>query len=281
MKKLFAPLVVAVLSSVTPNAFAQAASEPSVETCLADHVAAQERKLDGRLLEARNRLRSCAQSTCPGPVAQECRQMLSEVEPRISSIVPIVRDVEGRDIVEGNLALDGEVIPAATWGRPREVDPGAHELMLTQDQRVVARMKIVVVEGEKSRRIEMRVETSQDARAGQGTSGLRIAGIVGAGLGLGALIGGGVVGGLARAEYGDLETSCAPQCSETAVSSVRQKALVTDVLLGTGIVLGVTGVLMIALPGKKNADVQSRSAWVPMVFPTERGFMAGVVGQWF
>lgn len=258
-----------------------AAQQTSVDSCLADHVAAQERKLDGRLLEARARLRSCAQSICPGQVAQECQQLLSEVEPRIPSIVPIVRDGEGRDVVEGTLTIDGEVIPEANWGRPREVDPGAHELTMTRDQHVVARIKIVVIESEKSRRVEIRVEGVPQAPPTGQTNGLRIAGIVGASVGGAALIGGSIFGALARVDYGALASSCAPHCTEDVVSGVRQKALVADVLFGSGIALGIAGTLVAILPGKSVSNAQPRSAWVPVVLPTERGITVGVVGQWF
>lgn len=264
--------LVAAAPSPSPLLAAQSKAQTPVEQCVADHVAGQEAGLQSGLLEARSRFRACAQPRCPEVVAKACTDLLRELEPRIPSIVPVVRDERGDDVVDGALTLDGEAVPLAAWGRAREVDPGAHELTLERGGQVISRRSVVVSEGEKNRRIELKVAAAEAADSP--VDPLRVAGWIGVGLGAAAVAGAVGFWGAASAEHADLEMTCAPRCEDAAVSGAKTKALVGDVLLGGGLALAAAGSILILLP---RPQAGAQQAAIPYFQLNGRGASLGLV----
>jgi hypothetical protein len=75
----------------------------------------------------------------------------------------------------------------------------------------------------------------------------------------------------------DLEDTCAPNCSEEDVNSVRAKLIAADVSLGVGVVaIGVATILFLTAPPKTPAP--PASAWRFDWQPTQGGFLTQLGG---
>lgn len=266
------------LTSIAPHAAAQPANSSAVDQCVADHVAGQEVRLQNRLLEARSRFRSCAQASCPAVVSQACSDFLREIEPRIPSVVPVVRDPGGDDVIDGALRLDGEAVPLSAWGRAREVEPGSHELTFERGGKVIARKTVLMGEGEKNRRIQLTVTPAAEPTTEAPSDPLRTAGWIGIGLGAAAIVGTVILWSAASSEHAGLKETCAPTCQEDALAGAKTKALVGDVLLGSGLALAAAGSLAVLWP-RSQAGGQAKAA--PYVVLNGNGAALGVVVKAF
>lgn len=274
-------------------AAAQPAGSGAVEQCVADHVAGQEVRLKNRLLEARFHFRACAQASCPTVVSKACSDFLRELEPRIPSVVPVVRDEQGDDVVSGRLLLDGAAVPTAAWGLAREVEPGSHELTFERGGQVIARKTVTVVEGEKNRALKLTVpapSAAAGADSGSPSSSsppsdpLRTVGFIGIGLGAAALAGAVVFWSIASSGHADLKSSCAPTCQQSALDGPQTKALVGDILLGSGLALAAAGSFAALWPREKasaRSGAQPKAVAAPYVLIDGQGASFGVVVRAF
>jgi hypothetical protein len=74
-----------------------------------------------------------------------------------------------------------------------------------------------------------------------------------------------------------LRNSCAPKCSDSAVSQVRTKLLVADISLGVGVVsLAVAGYLLLSAPHHEEPAHAARLTLD--VIPAARGQVAVLSG---
>jgi hypothetical protein len=277
------PVGLALLALLALLAIAQPSSAQTktvVEQCVADHVAGQEVRLQNHLLEARSHFRACAQARCPAVIAKACTDFLRELEPRIPSVVPVVRDEKGNDVIDGALLLDGAAVPLGAWGKAREVEPGAHELTFDRGGQVVARKTVMISEGEKNRRLELTVTTAMQEPPAAPSDPLRTVGWIGIGLGTTAIAGSIVLWSVASTEHAELKETCAPTCDEGAVAGPKTKALAGDVLLGSGLALLAAGSLAVLLP-REPAGAPPNASALPYFVINGRGAAIGLVVKAF
>jgi hypothetical protein len=146
-----------VLASGT--ALAQPAPPPppagdAKQQCVQSFEGAQKLRDQRRLIDARKELIACGQQQCPEVVRTKCIEWLREVEKTIPSIIVRVVDPYGRDATDATLSVDGRVVARTVDGKPIQVDPGQHDLMVElpgAPRPVVAR--IVASEGEQYRSV--------------------------------------------------------------------------------------------------------------------------------
>lgn len=71
--------------------------------CVRSHAAGQDEVRQGKLLQAKQYFSSCAVNECPADVRVECLRLSQDVEKRTPSIVLVVSDATGSDVVEAEV----------------------------------------------------------------------------------------------------------------------------------------------------------------------------------
>ncbi len=104
--------------------------------------------------------------------------------------------------------------------------------------------------------------------------GMRIAGFVLLGVGVGAVGTGGAFGGLALQRESDLNTLNTLETRDDAVDKGKRNALIADVMFGVGGAMVVTGVVLVALSYSKKRRGQRAS-----VAPTMSRYGAGLAAK--
>lgn len=153
-------LVAVTLVTIThPRAYAQSnrdepgelSDAPSKQLCLQAYADAQERRLEGSLLAAREHLIVCSHSACPGPVLKDCAGWLSEVDHSLSSVVFAVSDAQGRDVSDASVTSKARVVSERTDGHAVLLDPGAYTFVIEAPGYERTEQSVTLREGEKQR----------------------------------------------------------------------------------------------------------------------------------
>lgn len=117
-----------------------------------------------KLLEAREKLRTCARPSCKAWMVKECTTSLAQVEARIPSVVLVARGVDGREVIDVTVtANDGTEIARRLDGRAVETGPGERTFHFVAADGRGATVKAIVKEGEKAQRVAARLEASKPA----------------------------------------------------------------------------------------------------------------------
>lgn len=221
--------------------------------CVAASEDAQQLRSEGKLLDAREKLLACVRDACPAIVRKDCSDWLGEVDRSIPSVVPSAKDAGGHDVVAAQMFVDGRKVAAHLDGRAVAIDPGAHVLRFDAATGQSVEERVIVREGERNRPIIVLLGPSGAGGthraaatdgAAKGRTGVSVASIVLAGVGVAALGSFAYFGVTGRSKVDDLRATCAPNCSATDVDAARTKLIVADVSLGVGVVsLAVAAVL--------------------------------------
>lgn len=212
------------------------------KACVSASMDAQTLRNADKLLEARDKLRVCASDPCPAVVKARCAEWLGEVEPRIPSIILRPRDARGTDVLDATVTLDGQ---PASIGKPITVDPGEHVVAAQRAGGAAQESKFLVVDGDKSRVLEITFPSAAVGTAPVPTPASAPASAPSHGIPLGAWI----VGGLGVVSLGaslafflsavndlnGLRSTCSPSCTSAQTQSGRTAAFVSDLTLGGGI----------------------------------------------
>jgi hypothetical protein len=156
--------MVAVLGVSLPSV---AFSADPVTEC----IGASERSLalqkQGRLLDARHELTGCANSTCPEVVQNSCRTREAEIGAAIPTVVFDVKDGAGQPIVGVQVSVDGGPATPGT-GTAVAMDPGAHTVRVDVPGQSPVLKSVVVLEGEKEKRVSILVGSAAPEAPGRG-----------------------------------------------------------------------------------------------------------------
>ena len=208
-------------------------------------------RLDGKLLEARDKFLVCADRTCPSVVSSACSEWLTGLDAQIPSILPTARDGAGHDVVGATLAIDGGASKALD-GRPVSLDPGTHALRVRAPDGRESSQSVVLREGEQRRAIELVLGAPLTTTTPSSARPVPWAAI---GVTAVAAVAWGTFAGFAIAghlQYRDLASTCGTTCTQDAVRPVDTKFWVADVSLGVAIVATVVAtVLYIVAPKAK------------------------------
>jgi hypothetical protein len=229
------PMVVASAALVSRPAFAQ-----DIDACISASEKALALHNSQKLIDERGALATCASAHCPDAVRTSCEQRLGAVNQAIPSIVFLVKDVAGHDVAAVSLTIDGKPYADHVDGSAIALDPGEHKFRFEAAGQAPVVQRFVLHQGEQNRQEAIVIgqgtplppagdttltkgsEVAQSEGRMQRTIGLVVGGV-----GLAALITGGIFGGLSIAAHNSYEQHCGSnlgsgvpsgQCDATGVS---------------------------------------------------------------
>ena len=180
------------------------------------------------------------------------------------SIVVAAVDERGADLVDVELAVDGEILATRLDGTAIAIDPGAHELRATAAGRAPVTMPIVARVGDKNRLVRMTIaaagakpptpapadtpqpDTTAPTPLARPSHGPPLSTLVLGGVGVAALASWAIFGITAQSDFGTLKDKCGPTCPDGSADGIKTRMLVADISLAVGVVaVGVGAVLWI------------------------------------
>ncbi len=220
-----------------------------VAACVAAHSHGQSEKNAGRLQSAKADFISCSAAACPGAIQSECVAFLAEVEGFSASVVFAAVDADGNDATDVKVTVDSQPLLDKLTGLATTLDPGSHDIVYTWPDGFEQKQTVVVAQGEKNRRVELRREPKQAAAAPEQPPPAvhakkpPVAAYVLAGVGVAAL-GSFAAFAITGKSAQSAMDGCKPDCTRAQVDKMRLRYLLADVSLGVGVVaLGAGGYL--------------------------------------
>jgi hypothetical protein len=240
--------LVALLTLGTPAL----AAEPNVRECLAASDASIELETQGKLIEARSALRTCAQHACPQEIREECARRIELVESRVPSAVIEVRDSSGRLRRDARVTVDG--VAMASSEHPTELDPGAHLVTAELPGAPSSSRSFRMNPGEKRRLLRLTLAAPVVLPPKMEGRSRRVAALVTGGLGVGSLVAGSVFAAMAvdrkhEAERICPDNPCASRAGAERWESAHQAGdMATAFVVGGSAALAVAAGLWLTLP---------------------------------
>jgi hypothetical protein len=213
-----------------------ARADATKDACFDAYEQAQQLRKKGQLRAAQTQLLRCAAKACPAFVANDCTQWSRDVEASLPSAIFVAKDPQGSDLVDVVVSVDNAEVQRRIDGRAVPIDPGVHMIRYEWGGETVE-VKVILVEGEKGRRVEVTFAGPRAAVAPPPPpppappASIPTASIV--------LGGVGVAAGAAFAVFalmGKGAESCAPGCSRAQVDTLRRDYLIADISWITGLV---------------------------------------------
>jgi hypothetical protein len=221
---------------------ASPAAADDLSECFDKHEEAQQLRQGGKILAARDELDVCTRAVCPEPVRQDCSLWLDELNAAQPTLVVVARDAkDGATMRDVRLWIDDAAVAEQLTGTSLPVDPGERKLRLQARDGRVMETKLLIVEGDKGRRVVVtfpapappRPAPEPPPKAPHPTVWVFTA------LGVAGLVGFGVLAGVGYAKEQDYAEECAPNCSEDQIDEVQRLYIAGDVLGAFGVVCGV------------------------------------------
>lgn len=211
--------------------------------CAAAYEETQALQRDGKLAEARSKALFCSQDACPAVVKTDCSKWLGEIEASLPTVVFSVTGPDGQETASAQVLMDGRTLASRSDGKAVAADPGEHRFRFELAGSPPIERTLVLREGEKLRKIDVSFQAAAGQPTGKETPekaapqgpGAPVVPILVGALGVAAIGVGATFGALGLTEKGDLEKTCAPDCTADRVDGVRTKLLVADVTAGAGI----------------------------------------------
>ncbi len=239
-------------------------AQRSKAQCAEAYTGAQELRLVHRPRASLEKAYQCAAETCPEWMRQECGQWIRDAEAAIPSIVVAIQDASGRPYTSaGRLVVDDVEVDMATAERPTDLDPGEHTVRLELVGRAPVEARILLREGEKSRRVVLTVpepiaptttdETPPVVGADRTAATLRPIPWTVFATGGAALVGGAVfaVFGASGVSAREDLYACRPNCPQDRIDDVSGTFTVATVALGfTVTALAATAILYVTRPSR-------------------------------
>jgi hypothetical protein len=269
------------------NTCDRAAAEPAAVRgqCLQAYADAQELRLKGSLLAARDRLLACSQNGCPRPVVKDCTEWLGEVDSSLSSVVFAISDEQGRDLTETRVSVEDRVLTERTDGHALSLDPGTYPFSFEAEGYVRAQQTIVMRQSEKNRivrvqltKVATRVETPTAAISGSDGAATSaesppkpghpipvgtfvLGGVALAGAGTFAYFG---ISGLnKKADVNRCQADC-----RGLIDAGKRDYIVADIALGVAVLAATSALVWYLLPSDRrdSASARSRQLQAPRAF---------------
>ncbi len=269
-----------------PGEHAAEAGEPKQDAeraaCADAYRGAQLQMRNGALRRARESLLVCVSDKCPSVLQPDCLRWLTEVEAATPTMAFAAKGIDGKDVTDVRVTMDGQPLREALDGKAVPVDPGTHTLRFEHGGETPIDQQIVVREGEKSRVVTVSWAKVVPA-SGAGSDGApppaptsHTAAWVFGGVGVASLATFGVLGIHGVARRSDLEKECFGRCAQSKIDSVKTEFAIADVALGVGIVsVGIATVLF--LTGRPSTEQPARASFG--VAPQRDGGAASLMGR--
>jgi hypothetical protein len=231
MSKRRASLAVSLaLAVVAARPPAHAAASEQAAHCVATYDDALALKKQGELLAARSRFTQCTLPSCPGPVRDECAEQVRGLGTMIPSVVPAARTRDGRELVDVQVQVDGQLLTERIDGRAHRLDPGPHEFRFAAAGETPRVVSVVLAEGERLRRVEAIFDTGT---AREPAPIPTLAWVLG-GVGVAGLLGFAYFGLSGLSEESALQ-ECEPGCSAERTDDLKRTYLFADISLAIGV----------------------------------------------
>jgi hypothetical protein len=240
---------------VIPGEPVAQAGEPKQDAeravCADAYRGAQLQMRNGALRRARESLLVCVSDKCPAVLQPDCLRWLTEVEAATPTMAFAAKGVDGKDVTDVRVTMDGQPLRESLDGKAVPVDPGTHTLRFEHGGETPIDQQVVVREGEKSRVVTVSwakvVPSAEGGDRGPGPAARsNTAAWIFGGLGAASLATFGVLGIHGVTRRSDLEKECFGRCSQSKIDSVKTEFVIADVALGVGIVsVGVATVLFL------------------------------------
>jgi hypothetical protein len=243
------PLAVFVTMGL-PGSQARADDDP-----IAQCISASDRGLDlrkqGKLIEARRVLLSCAATACGPDISSVCQKRLADINATLPSIVFSPKDAAGNDVAGVRVTVDGAPEADTIDGRAIVLDPGPHTFKFEVPGQPAIERSFVLVEGAKDRQEHINMAPNAPAApsaavnapvsvtpSDSGSSGRatqQAAGLWVGGLGVAAVAAGSVFGVLAKLKWSASRTDCetSSSCANHDQAVSEHDAAVTDATVST------------------------------------------------
>jgi hypothetical protein len=270
-----AAAIVALVGSTAGTTDA-APSASGTKACIAAHEEAQSLRGQKKLHAAHEKFVACARQECPSAVRKECAEQLSQLDKDAPTVALEARDDDGNDTTAVTVSLDGTPIADRLTGIAIDVDPGEHVFRFARADGKSIEQKILVVEGEKNRKVVGDFSTLVPKKPPPPPPPPQVVApkkslspfvFVMGGV---ALVGAGSFAYFAatgKTKEHDLARTCSPHCTDSDVEPVKTKYLVADISLGVAVVATALAVVL-ALPslGSDTESVQTaQKPWLPKV----------------
>lgn len=259
--------------SASGTAPASGAPPDPIVGCVESYTEGQRLRNDGHLLEGRAEFWECSQAACPAALRKDCIAWSEEIRAQIPTVSFRVT-LDGKIATEAKVYLDGRLLEKALDGRAVELNPGPHKASFQYGTMPEQEQDFVAAEGERYRIINAEFHSVVAATPGDtgatpgtptapGTVERPVPTLTYVFLGLGA------VGAVSAAVWGistsvtksDLEATCSPKCSETKIDAVKQRALITDISMGVGVLgfaaAGITYFLRPEVPSSGSVEFEA------------------------
>ena len=242
--------------------------------CIEANTRGQDLVREGRLLAARDQLRSCAGESCPALVRDDCTRRMNDVERAQPTIVFDAKDTAGRDLSVVHVTIDGSPLADKLDGTALPVDPGEHVFAFTVLDQASVVQTFVLKEGDKERRERVVIGRpapplpgpapksntlsanpfSSERKAADGPDTQRLLGLVAGGAGVASIALGSAFGLMTLSQVSQQQADCASatDCQRFSEAVSDRSTAMTDrtistvgfiaggVLLASGVVLFLT-----------------------------------------
>jgi hypothetical protein len=133
---------------------ASASADPlSKEACVDAHSRGQDARDTGKVSLARKLFLTCAQSSCPALVQNDCARFANDLTEQQPTITFAARDSNGNDLPDTTVYVDDILmVTRLDDGRPHDADPGRHVVKFQNNGNDLV-MTIVLNTGEKGRAV--------------------------------------------------------------------------------------------------------------------------------
>jgi hypothetical protein len=242
----------------------------AADPCSAAYEHAQERRIDGDLVHAREQLLLCNKPECADFIRQDCGQWLGEVETALPSVTIEATGAGGAALTQVSVSVDGVLVASALSGLSLPMNPGTRHFKLESAGYPAIERDLFLAEGQKSQLLQVAfaptvATPTPDTAAATAGQRPRVSPAVYA---FGTL---GVVGLAGFAAFGLSGTSaerslraspCASThtCADSQTSPIERKYLIADVSLGVGVLsLGAAAYFLFASrePSKAASELRS------------------------
>lgn len=267
-----------------------------------------------KLLDAREKLRTCARPVCKAWMVKECTKSLADVEARIPSVVLVAKDAAGAELVDVTVTSGDKTLASRLDGKSIEIGPGERRFVFAlADGRRVS-VQTIVKEGEKAQRVSATFEapkrevvaTTTPSRAPESTrapsgsspvgeppatqspppsdehpshgSALRTVGFVAAGAGIVGLGIGALFGIKAIGNKSDAMCNDKNECKPGPLDDARSSASVATVGFVAGALLAAGGVTLILVSPSRGSTSAKGLEAAPAVAHNEAGLL--LRGRW-
>ena len=221
----------------------------SREECVDAHGRAQDLRERGQLARARQTFLSCAQSSCPTLVQQDCARYSEELAQLVPSVTFGARDASAADLPNTTVYVDDTLFTTRLDdGRSYELDPGKHTVRYVHDGKE-SLLRVVVNQGERGRLLVATFlggaapkresgETSPPRSSEPSRSAIPL---VVAGAGVAAAVTGVVLFAVGSSNVPDTCTIATRECTAPPNDPSLAKAESGVRLANTGVAVGITG----------------------------------------